>query len=93
MKRLVRFVLLTLGYLVAIARVAGRRLSILARMTGKSSKQRKAVMAIVAASLIAVLSATTSTPANAYTAGTRTLKAVYWDFTSTIRLQCKNWLS
>ena len=75
MKRLIRFVLLTLGYLVASLKVAGR---VIVRSLRKSKfgPKKTAVFGVVAAILAVVLSLTVATPARAYVEGTRNLTTV-----------------
>ncbi|MEY4019603.1 MAG: hypothetical protein RLZZ590_903, partial [Actinomycetota bacterium] len=75
MKRLIRFVLLTLGYLVASVKVAGRVIGRALRKS-KFGPKKTAVFGVLAAILAVVLSLTVATPARAYTEGTRNLTTV-----------------
>ena len=75
MKRLIRFVLLTLGYLVASVKVAGRVI-VRALRKSKFGPKKTAVFGALAAILAVVLSLTVATPARAYTEGTRSVTSV-----------------
>ena len=92
MKRLNRFVLLTLGYLIAIAKVAGR---VIARSFGRALRKSKlgpkktAVFGAMVAMLAIVVSLAVATPARAFSEGTRSLTTVSLGGTasgSTLRL-------
>jgi len=75
MKRLIRFVLLTLGYLIASIKVAGRLVVRSLRKT-KFGPKKTAVFGALAAILAVVLSLTFATPARAYVEGTRSVSTV-----------------
>jgi hypothetical protein len=74
MKRLIRFVLLTLGYFVALIKVAGRVIVRTLRER-RFGPKKTAVFGALAAILAVALSMTfaTSASANTYTEGTRSL--------------------
>ena len=72
MKRLVRFVLLTLGYAIAVVRVAARRIN----LSPAKGKKRKGIFAGIAIGLLAAIGLSFASPANAYVIGTATWKTV-----------------
>ena len=75
MKQIMRFILVALGYLIAVAKVSGRMLS---RATRKSKfgPKKAVVFGALTAILAVAVSLTVATPARAYTEGTRSLTAV-----------------